>query len=230
MVGTVGEGTHNRAHWASLSCWVSPDHGTAPHSAAMGYRSLILLALFAGSSALVLPANARAFAISTSPARSAAPIALFGSAKKPAAQKAVKKPVAKKPVRAAVKKPVTKKPASTRSAGAKDPKLRAYQAKVKAEAARKAASSSGREKAAKAKAEASRKASLARKKKLEAEANARKARAKAYTDAQFDARRTAGLSFDFRRSVLGYSSDKVATIERRQRKAAAGSKYGARWG
>ena len=70
----------------------------------------------------------------------------------------------------------------------------------------------------------------ARKKKLEAEANARKARAKAYTDAQFDARRTAGLSFDFRRSVLGYSSDKVATIERRQRKAAAGSKYGARWG
>ena len=227
MVGTVGEGTHNRAHWASLSCWVSPDHGTAPHSAAMGYRSLILLALFAGSSALVLPANARAFAISTSPARSAAPIALFGSAKKPAAKKAVKKPVAKKPV---AKKPVAKKPASTRSAGAKDPKLRAYQAKVKAEAARKAASSSGREKAAKAKAEASRKASLARKKKLEAEANARKARAKAYTDAQFDARRTAGLSFDFRRSVLGYSSDKVATIERRQRKAAAGSKYGARWG
>ena len=47
VVGTVGEGTHNRAHWASLSCWVSPDHGTAPHSAAMGYRSLILLALFA---------------------------------------------------------------------------------------------------------------------------------------------------------------------------------------
>ena len=241
MVGTVGEGTHNRAHGHhDCAAAVSPDHGTAPHSAAMGYRSLILLALFAGSSALVLPANARAFAISTSPARSAAPIALFGSAKKPAAKKAVKKPVAKKPVakkpvakkpvRAAVKKPVTKKPASTRSAGAKDPKLRAYQAKVKAEAARKAASSSGREKAAKAKAEASRKASLARKKKLEAEANARKARAKAYTDAQFDARRTAGLSFDFRRSVLGYSSDKVATIERRQRKAAAGSKYGARWG
>ena len=110
VVGTVGEGTHNRAHWASLSCWVSPDHGTAPHSAAMGYRSLILLALFAGSSALVLPANARAFAISTSPARSAAPIALFGSAKKPAAKKAVKKPVAKKPV---AKKPVAKKPAST---------------------------------------------------------------------------------------------------------------------
>ena len=179
----------------------------------------------------MLPANARAFAIlvaiSTSPARSAAPIALFGSAKKPAAKKAVKKPVAKKPV---AKKPVAKKPASTRSAGDKEPKLRAYQAKVKAEAARKAASSFGREKAAKAKAEASRKASLARKKKLEAEANARKARAKAYTDAQFDARRTAGLSFDFRRSVLGYSSDKVATIERRQRKAAAGSKYGARWG
>ena len=75
VVGTVGEGTHNRAHgYHDCAAAVSPDHGTAPHSAAMGYRSLILLALFAAR--LVGPgaSSERAsvcllVAISTSPAR-----------------------------------------------------------------------------------------------------------------------------------------------------------------